>query len=46
MLEEALARVRAVVPRVERDRSLSGELSELADGLRSGTLRLTDEELT
>jgi len=36
--------VRAVVPRVERDRSLSGELTELANALRSGTLRLTDDE--
>ena len=44
VLEEAIARVRAVVPRVERDRSLSGELTELAEALRSGALRLTDDE--
>ena len=43
-LEEAVARVRTIVPRVERDRSLSGELAELALALRSGELRLTDDE--
>ncbi|HYI20561.1 MAG TPA: histidine ammonia-lyase [Solirubrobacteraceae bacterium] len=34
-LEEQLARVRAVVGRVEEDRSLAGELAALADRLRS-----------
>jgi histidine ammonia-lyase len=40
-LEEAAARVREHVPRVEEDRSLAGELAELAAALRSGELVLT-----
>ncbi len=44
MLEQAVARVRSIVPRVERDRSLSGELTDLAQALRTGELRLVDEE--
>ena len=39
-LEAALARVRAVVPRIEADRSLAGELAALARALRTGTLVL------
>ena len=39
-LEEAVARVRAYVPRVEEDRSLAGELAELAMALRTGELVL------
>jgi histidine ammonia-lyase len=39
-LEGALARVRERVPRVEEDRSLAGELAELADALRTGQLTL------
>ena len=39
-LEEALARVREHVPRVEEDRSLAGELAGLADALRTGELVL------
>jgi histidine ammonia-lyase len=35
-LEEAVARVRKYVPRVEEDRSLAGELETLASALRSG----------
>jgi histidine ammonia-lyase len=41
-LEEALARVRAYVPRVEEDRSLAGELGALASALRTGELVLVD----
>jgi histidine ammonia-lyase len=40
-LEEALARVRAHVPRLEEDRSLAGELETLARLLRTGALTLT-----
>ena len=40
MLEEAVARVRAYVPRVEEDRSLAAELATLAGALRSGELVL------
>ena len=40
VLEEALARVRAYVPRVEEDRSLAAELTSLADALRTGELVL------
>ena len=36
--------VRAVVPRVEEDRSLAGELTALAALLRAGGTPLTDEE--
>jgi histidine ammonia-lyase len=39
-LEDAAARVRAIVPRIEEDRSLAGELAELAGALRSGELVL------
>ena len=39
-LEEAAARVRGYVPRVEEDRSLAGELAGLADALRTGELVL------
>jgi histidine ammonia-lyase len=38
VLEEAVAQVRAYVPRVEEDRSLAGELADLADALRTGEL--------
>jgi histidine ammonia-lyase len=41
-LEQAIARVRERVPRLEQDRSLSGELSALADDLRLGRLVLGD----
>jgi histidine ammonia-lyase len=40
VLEEAAARVRECVPRVEEDRSLAGELTDLADALRTGELVL------
>jgi histidine ammonia-lyase len=39
-LETALAKVRAIVPRVEDDRVLSAELAELAEGLRTGEVVL------
>jgi histidine ammonia-lyase len=39
-LESAAARVREYVPRVEEDRSLAGELAELARALRTGELVL------
>ncbi len=39
-LEEAVARVRARVPRVEEDRSLAAELAGLADDLRRGEVVL------
>ncbi len=39
-LEEAAARVRSYVPRVEEDRSLAGELADLAAALRTGELIL------
>jgi histidine ammonia-lyase len=39
-LEAAAARVREVVPRVEEDRSLAGELAQLAAGLRTGEVAL------
>jgi histidine ammonia-lyase len=39
-LEAAVAKVRAIVPRVEEDRSRAGELAELAAALRSGELVL------
>jgi histidine ammonia-lyase len=39
-LEAAVARVRALVPRVEEDRVLSGELAELAGALRIGEVVL------
>jgi histidine ammonia-lyase len=37
-LEDALARVREHVPRIEADRSIAGELEALATALRTGTL--------
>ena len=40
-LEGALARVRAIVPRLEEDRSLAGELDALATALRTGDLVLS-----
>jgi histidine ammonia-lyase len=39
-LEQAAARVREYVPRVEEDRSLAGELAELAQALRTGEVVL------
>jgi histidine ammonia-lyase len=39
-LEAAAARVREIVPRIEDDRSLAAELTELASALRSGELVL------
>jgi histidine ammonia-lyase len=39
-LEAALATVREIVPRVEEDRSLAGELATLAGGLRTGRVAL------
>jgi histidine ammonia-lyase len=39
-LERAIAEVRERVPRLEQDRSLSGELTSLADDLRLGRLTL------
>jgi histidine ammonia-lyase len=39
-LEEARERVRQIVPRVEEDRSLAGEIGRLADAIRTGELRL------
>jgi histidine ammonia-lyase len=39
-LERAVERVRAIVPRIEEDRVLSGELSELARALRTGEVVL------
>src|SRR3954447_14935182 len=40
ILEEALARVRERVPRLEEDRSMAAELGELATALRAGELVL------
>ena len=39
-LESSLERVRGVVPRLEEDRSLAGELAALAGALRQGSLIL------
>src|ERR687895_564159 len=39
-LEEAVARVREIVPRVEEDRSLADEIGRLADAIRIGEVRL------
>jgi histidine ammonia-lyase len=39
-LEQAVARVRARVPRLEEDRSMAAELAELATALRTGELVL------
>jgi histidine ammonia-lyase len=41
VLEEALARVRERVPRVEEDRSLAAELADLAAALQTGEVVLT-----
>jgi histidine ammonia-lyase len=43
LLEGALGRVREIVPRVEEDRSLAGEIDRLAEALRTGELRLAEE---
>ena len=40
-LEAAVARVRERIPRLEQDRSLSAEVTELAGALRCGELLLT-----
>ena len=40
VLEEAVARVRARVPRLEEDRSMAAELTDLATALRTGELVL------
>ena len=40
-LEAAVARVRERIPRLEQDRSLSAEVTELAGALRCGELVLT-----
>jgi histidine ammonia-lyase len=40
VLEDAAARIRALVPRIEDDRSLAGELAALAAALRTGELVL------
>ena len=40
-LEEAAARVRTRVARVEEDRSVAAELAGLADALRTGEVVLT-----
>jgi histidine ammonia-lyase len=39
-LEDAVARVREIVPRVEEDRSLAEEIGRLADAIRTGELSL------
>jgi histidine ammonia-lyase len=44
-LESALEQVRTLVPRVDEDRSLAAELSELAGALRTGRLAFADEEV-
>jgi histidine ammonia-lyase len=38
VLEQAVAQVRTYVPRIEEDRSIAGELAELAGALRTGDL--------
>jgi len=43
-LERALEQVRALVPRLEEDRSLAGELGDLAEALRTGVLVFAPEE--
>jgi histidine ammonia-lyase len=40
LLEDAVARVREIVPRVEEDRSLAEEIGRLADAIRTGELKL------
>jgi histidine ammonia-lyase len=39
-LEAAVEKVRAIVPRVEEDRAISGELAMLAEALRTGEVVL------
>jgi histidine ammonia-lyase len=39
-LEDAVARVREIVPRVEEDRSLAEEIGHLSDAIRTGELTL------
>jgi histidine ammonia-lyase len=46
VLERARERVREVVPRLEEDRSLAGELATLARALQHGDLVLFDEKVT
>jgi histidine ammonia-lyase len=41
-LEDAVERVREYVPRVEEDRSLAGELAELAAAIRTGALAFSE----
>jgi histidine ammonia-lyase len=45
VLERARDRVRDVVPRLEEDRSLAGELATLAGALQHGDLVLVEEEV-
>ena len=45
VLERARERVREVVPRLEEDRSLAGELATLARALQHGDLVLVEEEV-
>jgi histidine ammonia-lyase len=45
VLERARERVREVVPRLEEDRSLAGELAALAGALQHGDLVLVEEEV-
>ena len=44
-LERAVELVRGIVPRVDEDRSLAGQLASLADALRTGALRLEAAEV-
>lgn len=44
VLEAAVAQVRAIVPRVEEDRSLAAELARLAEALRTGELAFAGAE--
>ncbi len=43
VLETAIERVRRIVPRVDEDRSLAGEIGTLAAALRTGAVRLVDD---
>jgi histidine ammonia-lyase len=45
VLERARERVREIVPRLEEDRSLAGELAALARALQHGDLVLVEEEV-
>jgi histidine ammonia-lyase len=40
LLEDAVARVREIVPRVEEDRSLAEEIGRLSEAIRTGELTL------